>query len=240
MAKYGLEIAEQGASVDTAADYQFILNTSWPLLRVAAAGSFTIPGNDLNFHTIYQHNLGFFPPFVIYENGDTNTKTGQSATDGYNGFYCDTTRLSIFSGTGITSYTGYFIIFDYDISKTFNSNTFANTQMTQDKTSLGFEVAAKNHNLLGGSQPSFTTKNRPMAVHMSGPITTDSNGKFQLVHGLGYFPSYFVYGPSQTGISPVEAKVTATQNSIAFAGVQSPLAGTYYYLILKDPILGAI
>jgi hypothetical protein len=57
----GLFITQIGASVPTAADYQFVFNSNWPSLQVAYATTVTTPYTNNETSLVIPHKLGFYP-----------------------------------------------------------------------------------------------------------------------------------------------------------------------------------
>lgn len=61
----GIFVTQVGASVATAADYQFVFNSNWPSLQTAFDQNVSLPANSFAPVTV-SHNLGFYPLTFVY------------------------------------------------------------------------------------------------------------------------------------------------------------------------------
>ena len=69
MSNSGIFITQVGASVPTAADYQFVFNSNWPSLQIVFSKTISINSGD---HVVVPHNLGFYPLTMVYLTQDAS------------------------------------------------------------------------------------------------------------------------------------------------------------------------
>lgn len=241
----GIKVAQQGTNVATAADYQLIASTQWPLLTIVAQGAFSLPqlsGSDTA--VIYEHDLGYTPAFIIYNTGpqfpNANlNQQGQSAIfDNSNVFKTDNNKLYMTAGYANT-FKGYFYIFKQDLNAVINPTTaFGVPAQSTGSSSFGIEVAQKGETIQPGQLTSASNLH-PMVIHMMGQVgTVDGSvlGSATIVHNLGYFPIVLLYDMTGGTAAFLEHRATAQLTSVSITGVQSALPATVAYIVLKDPL----
>lgn len=234
---FGVKIVESGVSVDTAADYQVVLSSDWPILKIAKI----VPvNNPTPGALIYNHNLGYHPAFLPYADGLPPNANGQTAVTNlyFSNFYVDQNNL-YYDPFASTINKGFVIIFEYDVVNTVFQAVTSQIPGLQNSTpsSEGLVVAAANSNIdtINPSNLQLTTNDRPMQVNSSGAATQSGTIPFTVNHGLGYTPVFLLYQLFGSNLYMGEAIVTATLNSLSFRGVQAPFPlGSTFYLILKD------
>lgn len=78
MANHGIKVSQKGYNVDTAADYELLFNSAWPLLKIESQGTVVIT-DIASDQVIYTHNLGYPPVFWVFEqSGSTSGMTGNN------------------------------------------------------------------------------------------------------------------------------------------------------------------
>lgn len=239
MTTYGIKAVQAGTSVNTAADYQVILDSEWPTLKIAAIINCSVPNpNVAQDSLLYSHNLGYTPPFVAYIDGQSPNTTGQTciANQLDNIFY--TTNSGLYLSGFSTGFTkGFVIIFEYNILNTSflapvdNSFPVPQTSTTQ----YGLEVAKTNFDIDTANPQNLglTSLDRPMQIQVSGSAAQTTPSQVAIYHGLGYPPVYLIYQLNGNHLQVATANVIATPDVLSFGGIQGPLE-TFYYLILKD------
>lgn len=116
MGSHGLKVSQKGYDVNTAADYQLLFSSAWPLLKIESQG--TVVLTDIaNDQVLYNHNLGYPPLFWVFEQySNTSGMTGnnpQSLPMHPSQFMVDSTELKYqgFGGSSLGSRTVRYFIF---------------------------------------------------------------------------------------------------------------------------------
>jgi hypothetical protein len=112
----GIFVTQIGASVPTAADYQFVFNSDWPSLQVAFEKNVDLPASGFAT-TIVPHSLGFYPLTFVHV-----TASGQyrgRADIGNKDVTCAIGKkgLYIFNSSLTVSYTANIKCYNIDLTK---------------------------------------------------------------------------------------------------------------------------
>lgn len=213
MARYGVQISQQGIPVDRAADYQKVLDSNWKFLDIAFEVDIDIkislngPTNGYTAIPILQHGLGYIPAFEYIPSPETVEYTPEPVVN-FSG-YLDSLRLIkadnqnvyaniLYYGTAINMrLRGKLRVFALDIMTEYLAPTIPVT--TTAKTPVS-RYGAKFLNLNRGkgdiedeSMLPFTlnTRGKQISVHKHGTQRTD-NGLLTITHGVGYPPTYLI------------------------------------------------
>lgn len=124
MSEFGMKVSLKGFDVLTAADYQLLFTTAWPLLKIEKQGSFTV--SDMTTDTVITtHDLGYAPMFMVYATGlyaanSVSLLTGPPVSIDAN----DLTWFGDYQSWYAGSITLYYYIFRYDMTTNFDADIF--------------------------------------------------------------------------------------------------------------------
>lgn len=245
----GFKIAQAGADVKTAASYEYVATSEWPILPILKEGPINISTSSSDVVTVYEHNLGYYCPFLIMNyvaslngsNYDYDTSRMNASTS--LSFYMDKNKLVY---RAPANFKGYFYIFDYDMDNLFTPEP--------NKSGISTKAAKGKYGIKTPLKPGYgamestdlsdyavNTDGRALSVHTNGRQTAIDSGaataRVVVEHNLGYLPSYLFFKESDLGIRHESNLVTANEKTITIKGAQAPLSGVYYYLIYKEPFL---
>lgn len=196
---YGVQVTQQGISVDSAADFQFNLNSSWPTLEVilekvidqtvsaSAAGALVV--------SLASHKLDYIPAFQWVEDGNVGSDTYDvSATTTDIVFYRDV-------GAGEVPYTfrlrGTIRVFNWNILQSFKADITSIGSDLPKKSDYGIAVLGQDARDIESNQYqdfSLHSGAKSLTIHQSGVVEPDATSAiYTIEHGLGYLPSYQTY-----------------------------------------------
>lgn len=151
--------------------------------------------------------------------------------------------------TGIVRLNLRFKIFAIDIQQEYTAPTPASVAGTSyANTSLGVKILQGGSGTLGGDDPrAFATNTayKTLSLQKTGTgVISSGSPSLVITHGAGYPPSFLITRldtlADGTVVSEPGNKLLmrsqATSSTITFAGFQALNAGTYGYIILKDPL----
>lgn len=246
----GVQVVKGGASVDRAADYDYIANSSWPTMNIVKNAYFevVVPGQNFpNGIDVYEHNLGYYAPYFVYSptNSDPNKL---SLSEGLYNFKdrLNTGPIYNFGGSPITL-RYYYILFDYNLEKPFNIGRGKSATPTS-AVSSEYGIKTLSGSRVGRDIESprledytVNTQGQSLTVHMNGKyeISASTNYRIDITHSLGYLPSFTMWKKHATleAIGPDIYSVTADEVRMSAQGIQSVILGDFYYLITKDPFV---
>lgn len=269
MTRTGIVIAQQGADVSRAPDYQKVLDSKFPLLEISdevdISVNFNTGTNGYMFKVIHEHNLGFIPAFEWFDK-----RADAELTPSYE--ICADTKyvyvrtLEFFTDQAGTA-VGRLIIFNHNLQATITPTPSSSESQSQSKSRYGLKNLGDGTNIASKSYRDFSinTEAKAMAIHQAGVVKGISSVEPTIQHNLGYMPTYMVFDlqdkdsitPSTTakniaavpigfqygfvtnGSAPPLATY-ADKNNIRFTGVQSVYIGQLAYIILKDPVVGTV
>lgn len=265
MAEPGFIITEEGVDINKAADYEKVVDSRNRIVEVFWEGQIDFTTNigvpdGYKLLILREHGLGYIPAFeflwddsvldpafssnVFVESFSANNKyiylnylrVGTTATMRIKGY------LRIYAVPITTEYTApasFTTAKDYNANKRFGIKALRPAEAI--KTMSDDQITDYN----------LHTTAKALNIHKHGlaPVAATPFPQVTIAHNLGYLPTYFCYqffteasGAYQNplngldGIQPVVARSAATVNTLSFGGVQSALAGSLAYLILKDPV----
>lgn len=116
MSSVGVKVSQKGYDVTTAADYQLLFSSAWPLLKIERQETVVIT-DIASDQVLYNHNLGYPPVFWVFEQySSTSGITGNNPqtlpmTPGK--FFVNETELVYqgYGGSSLGSRTVRFFIF---------------------------------------------------------------------------------------------------------------------------------
>lgn len=140
MANYGIRVSQKGYDVQEASDSQLLFSSSWPLLKIEKQGSFSTTDVTLP-STVYTHNLGYKPFFLILETSDGNSRTCGPEFDGGQ-FGVNSTELKFFGSyfrTGAKSF--YYYIFRLPLTTNYTAPVVNQTNTSRNLIdNYGFKI----------------------------------------------------------------------------------------------------
>jgi hypothetical protein len=192
MADYGIKVSLTGYDVKTAADYQLLFSSGWPVLKIHAQGSFTVPdaGTDV---TIFQHGLNYPPMFLVYDTGNNRSQLMWYPV------YMNNTELKWYgAGTGMSgTRTLYYYIFRHDMTKNFTGTLLKSTEGSKTiGGQFGFKIAKPGKNVNSADYRDYVIHSsaRSLQIHkMVNFIGTGISWSKTISHGLGYEPFFLLY-----------------------------------------------
>lgn len=206
---WGMKASQLGYDVTTAADYQLLYSSEWPLLKIEAQGTVTIT-NLAADQVLYTHNLGYVPMFWIFDtSGGSGGLDGNLDTYAFGpGFGANSTNLKYF-GDGFTAGTRTirYYIFRLDLDTSFTAPTINLSPGSQTIVDgYGIKVAGPGKDVSSTDYRDFVvhTNTRSPMVHMveskvlstsspSDPFFSAPAYKGTWTHNLGYSPLYFAF-----------------------------------------------
>lgn len=207
---FGMKASQLGYDVETAADYQLLYSSEWPLLKIEAQGTVTI--NDLGVNqVIYTHNLGYCPMFWIYDTSGSSSgmagNLGLTYAVSIATFGVNETELKYFTNfAGSGPRTIRYIIFRLNLDTPFTAQTINLSPGSQTLIDgYGIKVAGPGKSITSTDYRDFTVHSNtrsPMVHSVSAKtISTSSPGDPYYSpgymetwsHDLGYKPMYFPY-----------------------------------------------
>lgn len=250
MGDIGAKGSVPGFNVNNVADYLLSFSSSWPLLKVEASGSASITLNA-SPQTIYTHNLGWPPMYVIVQGGKIIASPPgigvSSSVLAYDGNFA----------TG-SSYSFYYYVFRLPLTTNFTAPVINDSVVpVEESHDYGIKVAKPGKSIDSTDLRDFAlyTSSRSLMVHKVDYGATAFNGSIYtrtVSHGLGYTPIGFCYmkfGSGLAGYNPdyfyslngpqgtQDAYYTLNSSSMVIsevsAFVTSPADATA--VILKDP-----
>lgn len=240
---YLMKISRKGYDVATCSDRQLVFSSEWPCLKIVKQGTFSVTGAT----TIYTHNLGYYPFFMIFINradgGGTDANSRLSYIPYSSAFEMSTTALEC---TIPVTVDGYYYIFALDLETNYTAPIIQPSDVSQGETNDYVYAISKNgEDISSTDYRDFVVHSdcRSPMVHIVHNWTEPGlGGSETITHNLGYEPMFFgfVRNLQGTGSGYImygnadDATITATTTDLDAASVYD---GTYSMVIFKDPIL---
>lgn len=202
---FGLKVSQSGIDVSQAADYQMAFSSEWPTLKVLKKAAFTINDTSVS-QTIVNHGLGYPPAFMIITDSGVGARIAGPGNDELgDSFAVDSNNLT-FAAQSSGLYTGYYYIFDYDLTRNYTAPTLtigSSALSAASKTAFGVlaSVNGQDASLNNVTGLSMDSQARSPLVHMSVSGNLTSNGTdYSLVanHGLLYPPWFLAFIGNQS------------------------------------------
>lgn len=198
----GIKVSQLGKSVENSKDYELLFSSSWPTLKIAFQGSFTIPDQAVDT-IMFEHNLGYYPAFSLYYADDgfgvyASNYAGSERRIGIN-----KTHLKFFTDTYRSGpLTIYYYIYLIDVELNFTAPKLdANSASSYYIKDYGFKIAKEGKDI-------NSTDLRDYVIH-SGTLTPtihsvttgntlvigeySNTGEIVVKHDLGYVPYYYAF-----------------------------------------------
>lgn len=252
MGDWGIKVSQKGHDVLTCADRYLVFNSSWPVLKILAQGSFSVP-NDAADQVLYTHNLGYVPAFWIFDTsayaGGTAGKSKLSTSGTSQYFGMNSTELKWLGATrgasGATgSLTGRYYIFTHNVQTNFTAPVLETTAESAGAAGdFGFKISKEGKDISSTDLRDFVIHSgtRTPQISKCGYGTDTAPFTLNVTHNLGYKPLYFWwayikdYGDSywQATFGADDSAATSTNTVLTLRTVYDL---DYAYMILKDPL----
>lgn len=202
----GIIVTQQGTPVDTAADYQKVIDTRWRFLDIEIEQEFTISHADSGsthwwVEKICDHKLGYLPGFYtrtisINYNGYDPTLFNASIVATKDSVYW---RGLYVSGDPTTPVTIKILLrlFALDITTPYQAPIdFFVPGAPINEPDVGVKILANQGDINSPELSNFSvnTLGKAFAIQQTGTATAISTTPFSLTitHNMGYPPTYFV------------------------------------------------
>lgn len=209
----GIKLSQVGQDVTTASDQDLIFSSSYPYLKMVARGLATVGG--ANIKTIYTHNLGYPPMFMLYYKSSTDSfftsfvenQLMSNSNIGNGVIAVDNETLTFYPSYADTNdYVVYYYIFDARIDEDYTAPIIKNSSVSVSRLNGDFGIKV----LRNDKSDIKSTDIRDYAIHSAtrsmllNKITyyenldgnnSDFSGNYVAIqeHGLPYVPVYFTY-----------------------------------------------
>lgn len=266
MTDFGAEITQQGLNVTDASDDQKVLDTRWKTLDIFDEPNFsqtvTFPvsgGATRSYITIYSHEQGFLPAFDYVVNNFTMSDPSanqdiQLYTDSQNIYLIPQITSSLSSVTVEIDIT--LRVLTLPITEEYQAPVVQGVPLNVNSSSgegveflkpssAGIDISTANP-----EQLDFSTRLRPLNILQHGTTTITSTTivinyvynnpplySLAIYQPDGFtFPGGKIAGPLIGALSFAGGKGTVTSTQITVSGTQASLAGSFAYILYKDPL----
>lgn len=194
---FGAKVSQPQFDVQNAADFNLLMSSSWPLLKIAYQGSFTVTNTQVQ-QTIVQHNLGYVPFYLIF-----NTSGATSTFDNGPLIGSNKSELRYFGNILQLpgSFTGYYYVFRLDIQSPFFApiiNT-TNNSLAATNSDIGMKITKPGADVTSADFRDYVlhsaTKSPLVHIVSSGSLnqpsdepTSPGGVMYRVTHNLGYLP----------------------------------------------------
>lgn len=199
MSDFGIKLSRPGNDVLTAADAQLGFSSSWPTLKIAYQGLYTV---DKAVDTVlYTHGLGYVPMFLFY-------KVTSGVSTGWNPagtIQASSTNIKFFTNGGVGTQDYYVIVFRLKLLENFTASIVDRPleQLSDYDNNYGIKVALDGKSIASTDLRDFVIHSRALTpnVHMVSTgvpnITPGTYGAgtsmWRVAHGLTYTPFTLCY-----------------------------------------------
>lgn len=208
---FGGKVSQRGYDVRTAADDQLLFNSKWPNLKVVYYGRVTKvvtvnPGDT--YITVLEHNLGYYPAFVLYTNDDDTSGTSFFTLGRYNLFMGKNQAIVEVPGVvspTVFTFDFYIYIFALDLEANLSPGSIKTTPAPTGESNedIGIKVTKEGADVTSTDLRDYAIHSgtRSPMVHIvkNGYATDDSYSypgyvrSFRVTHGLPYNPMFMAY-----------------------------------------------
>lgn len=196
----GIKVAQKEYSADSAADYQMLFTSEWPLLKIEKQGSVTIADKTQDV-TITTHDLGYAPMFLVYAIGGIFGDHGTNAEllTGPPVRINDSTLkwFGAYDSQGAGSITLYYYIFRYPLTTNFNGELLSATAASKESGGdQGLKMVQTGKDTASSDLRNYVvhTDARNLQIHKSfNKNQAAENWTENVAHGLTYEPFFLFY-----------------------------------------------
>ena len=234
MSDPGIKIVQRGLDVDTAADYQTVLDTRYPVLEFTDYTiDVNIPTPNTNgYHTIRlrDNEYGFVAGAEWYP--DTTSVASYDILVTKRGFYA--TKLFIVGDPDPSGrLRGRLRVYNANFDKPYKSNVVAfPPDQASKNTGIGFkalDISEPKSDIMSnkGIKFNLNTDFKAMSIHMIGAAYPEQTLAYiNIVHSLGYLPTFLVWQVERDGY----AWNYATQAYVASGAIYSRNLDDEYFI----------
>lgn len=207
MGNYGIRVAQKGYDAKTCPDDKLVFSSSFQTLKIFSAQevSTTIPSSGTNTITVY-HNLGFYAPYVVIYNGDSDKGTNESSfftipiseteppdfSTPETRNYSNRLEIDVEEYHGNHGATIYFTVYIFlnDFSTISPKTISTSGSASSSSSDYGIRVSKEGYDVKTCDDVDLVVSSSffGQTIHMQGISTSD------VVHALGYVPNYLSYG----------------------------------------------
>ncbi|MEO5499469.1 MAG: hypothetical protein ABIR46_03145 [Candidatus Saccharimonadales bacterium] len=250
MGDFGAKGSVKGFDVKTVTDYLQLFNSSWPHLKIEHGGVATI-NLSATPQTIYTHNLGYPPFFIIMIDGKFDAKPTGIGVDstilGYDGSY----------GVGGTL-TFYYYVCRLSLADNLTTADVSGSVATTDTNDdYGLKVMKPGKDITSTDLRDYAlySSSRSLMVHKVDYGVSALNAGYYtrtVAHGLSYIPLGFCFvklGTNSIGANPTyhysvapsvgvavsDYNIDATNMNMRTDSFYVSGAPNFSSVILKDP-----
>lgn len=255
---FSIRVSRKREDARRVKDHRALFSSNSPSIHPIQTG-LVRNGTPVNT-TIFQHNLGYRPFFLIFRKGALNSQVPNFATgaasfqlnDRADWFRVDRERLYLADngGSGI-EVDYYYAIFDINLDEEFESNI--ETSGDRDGGGISgddFAFRITDRHSIGSPDPrdfSVNTDFQPLFLHKVAYLENPVNEfkEFEVEHDLGYPPMFYIFGTffdepeyyELFSIGPAGSYVNFADvdDRVFRMGITIPFRAAI--VILKDPIL---
>jgi len=208
MARYGVQISQQGIDVTKAADYQKVLDSNWKFLDILDEVDIDITirpsgvPNGFIVTDLYKHNLGYitgyeFRPSSLCSGAGTDINSYTSFLRGdRNNIYC----TFLYTGSQYIRLSGKLRVYNINIAEEYESPNTPVTSISRSPVSrYGAKFLDRNRgdsSIDDETMYPFTlnTRGKQLSIHKHGTATPVDQYSLVLnvTHNVGYPPSYMI------------------------------------------------
>lgn len=217
-------------------------------------------GLSIDYVIIYKHNLGYIPAFdysIIQNCSDGTAIFGQNIiADSSNVYYIP--NCSVNNPPATISFTITLRIYDLPITQSFQAPTVQSIS-TVNPSASGYGVEFINPNYASPiisndpvAEYNFSTQLKPLNILQYGTTTTQA-GFINIAYNYPQYPLYMLCqyypngysrvgsfvklpNPAVTSLGFAGGQGSINSTTITVSGVQSIFAGSFAYILFKDPI----
>lgn len=223
MGDYGSAVSQKGYDVKSCADRFLVFSSAFQTLKIfnRYSVSTTVPASGVNTITI-THNLGYYAPFVVFNNGSgnnlgaffnegTSDALGSGLMQSRCRQYANSLQIDIRAGfagyaTGTTVYLTAYVFLDN--FATVSAQTIGSgTSVGASSVDYGIRVSKDGYDVktCTNDQLVLSSSLYSSLVHRKGSGT---GGQVSVAHSLSYVPSFLAF-KQYTGWNYIQAMVTA-------------------------------
>jgi hypothetical protein len=197
--KYGIKVAQEGFSADSAADYQLLFTSEWPLLKIEKQGSITIADKTQDV-TIATHDLGYAPMFLVYAASGVNADGTQARLLTGPPILVNDSELKWFGNyysQAAGSITLYYYIFRYPLTQNFTSDIISQSASSPDSGGdQGLKMVQLGKDTRSADLRDYVVHTNARNLQLHKTISKSETGigwSDTLIHGLDYEPFFLFY-----------------------------------------------
>lgn len=193
MGDFGIKAAQKGYNVRSCADWELLFSSKWKFWQIVQSGTVEISDKTAD-QVIYEHNLGYYPAFYVFDITDGSSKSTELAQyvgSGENDFKWLGSTLSSPAGSCTLKYFIFTHSLLDEITATLNFDTETSREIDSN---FGFKATYAGYDITDTDMRHFTfhTSCKGLQVYRS-KVYTAAVLVSQYMHYLGYEPFMLTY-----------------------------------------------